>query len=148
MTYYDVVNQAIELTVITDEETAWSYLEPRYREVLRDNGIHLPGNMLNGDAKDEELWEILKLEVEKRNAKHNVAHALAEWAYTVLTQTIDPALVNEENELMSNIIDYMKLNQEVKDREKELSEREAKVNMKEKTRKIAPISFAKKEVVH
>ena len=88
MSYHETVNEAIEQTIITDEETAVSYLEPRYREVLRENNLHLPDNKEDGDAYDQELWEILKLEVEKRNAKHNVSHALAEWAYTILTQTI------------------------------------------------------------
>ena len=148
MSYHDVVNKAIELTVIQDEETAVSYLEPRYREVLRENDLYLPGHEQTGDFYDQELWEILKLEVEKQNAKHNVAHALAEWAYQILTQTIDPALVGEENELMQNIIEYMQLNQEVKEKKKELDEREAQVDMKAKAAQTAPIgmSFAKKDV--
>lgn len=148
MTYHDTVNEAIEQTIITDEETAVSYLEPRYREVLRENNLHLPNNKEDGDVYDQELWEILKLEVEKLNAKHNVSHALAEWAYTILTQTIEPEMLTEENELMKNIMDYMQLNQEVKEKKKELDEREAEMDMKVKTKQVAPagLSFAKKEV--
>jgi len=148
MNYHDVVNQAIELTVIQDEETAVSYLEPRYREVLRENGLYLPGHVFDGDEKDKELWEILKLEVEKQNAKHNVSHALAEWAYTILTQTIEPELVSEENDLMKNIMDYLQLNQEVKEKKAELENKEAEIDMKAKVVKNTPVgmSFAKKEV--
>lgn len=112
--YYDVVNQAIDLTVITDEDTGVSYLEPRYRRVLQDNDLHLPGNGLYGDLKDQELWEILKLEVEKRNAQHNVVHALAEWAYAVLSETVNPALAQQEDELMRHILDYMQANEDGK----------------------------------
>jgi len=142
MNYHDVVNQAIELTVIQDEETAVSYLEPRYREVLRENELSLPGHVFDGDEKDKELWEILKLEVEKQNAKHNVSHALAEWAYTILTQTIEPELVSEENDLMKNIMDYLQLNQEVKEKRQELEDKE------ERPTKSVPsgMSFAKKNV--
>ena len=148
MSYHETVNEAIEQTIITDEETAVSYLEPRYREVLRENNLHLPDNKEDGDVYDQELWEILKLEVEKRNAKHNVSHALAEWAYTILTQTIEPEMLTEENELMKNIMDYMQLNQEVKEKKKELDEREAEMDMKAKTKQVTPagLSFAKKEV--
>lgn len=148
MNYHDIVNQAIELTVIQDEETAVSYLEPRYREVLRENGLSLPGHVFDGDEKDKELWEILKLEVEKQNAKHNVSHALAEWAYTILTQTIEPELVSEENDLIKNIMDYLQLNQEVKEKKAELENKEAEIDMKAKAVKNTPVgmSFAKKEV--
>jgi len=142
MNYHDVVNQAIELTVIQDEETAVSYLEPRYREVLRENELSLPGHVFDGDEKDKELWEILKLEVEKQNAKHNVSHALAEWAYTILTQTIDPELVSVDNDFMKNIMDYLQLNQEVKEKRQELEDKE------ERPTKSVPsgMSFAKKNV--
>lgn len=148
MNYHDVVNQAMELTIVTDEETAVSYLEPLYREILRENGLSLPHHVLDGDAYDQELWEILKLEVEKRNAKRNVSHALAEWAYTILTQTIEPGLLDEENELMKNIVDYLQLNQEVNAKKSELDEREAKVDVKEKIAQATPVgvSFAKKDI--
>ena len=148
-TYYDIVNEAIELTVVTDEEAGTTYLEPRYRSILADNNLHLPGNMLPGDAKDEELWEILKLEVEKRNQQHNVAHALAEWAYHILSNTIDPELLSEENDLMNNIIEYMQLKQEVSDKKTELDNEEHELTQKEKigSNKLPiGISFAKKEV--
>ena len=150
MLYYDVVNLAIEMTVFTDEDTAWSYLEPKYRDVLRENDIHLPGYDHDGDEKDQELWEILKLEVEKRNAKHNVAHAIAEWAYQILTQTVEPTLISEENELMQNIMDYMKLDMEVKEKKRELDDREAEIDVKEKINKMKPVgmSFAKKDVIN
>ena len=128
MTYYDVVNQAIDLTVITDENSGVSYLEPRYRVVLHDNDIHLPGYSSYGDLKDQELWEILKLEVEKRNAQQNVMNALASWAFNVLTSTVDPALTNEENELMKNIVDYMQLNKEVKEIKEDLDQREQEID--------------------
>ena len=149
MTYYDAVNQAIDLTVVTDEETGVSYLEPRYRSVLFDNDIGLPGHVLPGDYKDEELWEILKLEVEKRNAKHNVSHALSEWAYTILTQTVDPALVSEENDLMKNIMEYLQLNQEVKEKKEELDQEEINANCESKAKQSSPIgiSFTKKEIL-
>lgn len=137
MLYYDVINKAMELTVVTDEETSVSYLEPCYRDILRENDLCLPGREAEGDPKDQELWEILKLEVEKRNAKRNVAHALAEWAYQILTETIDPALLSEETELMKNITEYLQANQEVKEAKEELA--------KKPDRKLpAGINFAKK----
>lgn len=148
MNYHDIVNQAIEQTIIQDEDTGVSYLEPRYREVLRENNIFLPGHMLDGDAKDQELWEILRLEVDKQNAKHNVSHALSEWAYAILTQTVDPAIESEQNDLIKNIMDYMQLNQEVKEKKAELDAKEIELDAKAKASTNSPIgiSFVKKEI--
>lgn len=141
MTYHETINQAIELVVLTDEDTGVSYLEPRYRDLLRETNLHLPDNETPGDAADQELWEILKLEVEKRNAKSNVLHALAEWAYTILTQTIDPALLDEENELMKNITEYMQTNQEVKEKKVELEQKEKELDEKQNLSSKLPVGL-------
>ena len=37
MSYFDVLNEAYELVVVTDELTGISYLQPAYKMLLRDN---------------------------------------------------------------------------------------------------------------
>ena len=101
MNYFEIVNKAIELTIETVTETNQSYLEPRYKEILREADVHLP------DLPDEELYEILKLEVEKRNAKTNKLLPVVEWLYDLLVRKIEPAMLDEENELMKNVLEYL-----------------------------------------
>ena len=110
MSYFDVVNDAIELCVVTDEDTGMSYLEPKYRMLLRETNMHLPD-----DAPDEELYEILKLEVEKRNALNNHVHAMVNFLIGLMTESVDPAILQEENELLKNVTEYMQANQQAKD---------------------------------
>ena len=110
MSYFDVVNDAIDLCVVTDEDTGMSYLEPRYRAVLRETNIHLPG-----DAPDEELYEILQLEVQKRNAQINHIHAFVNFLIGLMGETVDPALMQEENELLKNVTEYMQAKQSKED---------------------------------
>ena len=131
MSYFDVVNEAIDLTVVTDEYTGVSYLEPRYRILLEDNNVHLPGHTVNGDEKDQELYEILKLEVEKRNALMDFGHPVMEWMYTMLAQVVDPAMTEEQNDLIKNVTEYLKLNKELKEKEKTLETKEGDLEKKE-----------------
>lgn len=126
--YYSVVNKAIELCVETAEYSEVSFLQPRYREVLRENGLFLG----NEEDSQEELYEILKLEVEKRNAENNRLMPLLTWADTVVNGLVTPAEEQEQNELIKNLLEYMKLNEQVKEREKDVAIREIAMDNKEK----------------
>lgn len=126
--YYEVVNAAIDAVVETDEYSGVSYLQPRYRQFLREQRLYL-GN--ESDPQDE-LYEILKLEVEMRNAKNDQLTPLLSWINTVVNETIKPEEEEQTNELMKNLLEYMKLNEEVKQREKDIAVREVVMDNKEK----------------
>ena len=108
MSYFDVLNKAYELVVVTDELTGISYLQPAYKMLLRDNEVHLPGYDAIANNNDSELWEAVKLEVEKRNAMLNFVNPVAEWVYSVVATNVDPAMTQEENELIKNVLEYLK----------------------------------------
>lgn len=112
MTYFETVHQAIEQTVFTDENTGVSYLDPMYRETLRQSGL-IATNYEDDDTPEivpeDELVEILKLEVEKRNAKNNHLSAVAQWAWDVIDTQIAPAISDAENEMASDLVKYMQL---------------------------------------
>ena len=141
MTYFEAMEAAIELTVVTDSISGMSYLEPNYRLLLKESGISLPN-----DKDGSELYELLHLEVEKRNAKLNRLQPVLDWLYDVMTTTVDPAVTQEENELIKNVMDYMKLNSDLKVKEKELEQKEQGLEVKERVGNVIPfdINFNKK----
>lgn len=141
--YYSVVNQAIELCVETAEYSGVSFLQPRYREVLRENGLFLG----NEEDSQEELYEILKLEVEKRNAENNRITPLLTWVDTIVNEVVTPAEEQEQNELIKNLLEYMKLNEQIKEREKDVAIREIAMDNKEKlaTYNQRDFSFAERD---
>ena len=53
MSYFETVDKAIDLTVVTDDITGLTYLEPMYKEILRQNDVSL--------EDEDELYELLKL---------------------------------------------------------------------------------------
>lgn len=107
MSYFDVLNKAYELVVVTDELTGISYLQPSYKMLLRDNEVHLPDYDSIVNNNDPELWEAVKLEVEKRNAMLNFVNPVAEWVYSAIANTVEPAMTQEENELLKNVMEYL-----------------------------------------
>lgn len=129
--YFDIINEAIDLVVVTDEHTNKSYLEPRYRELLRESDIHL-----DNDPDNVELYEALELEVKKRNAVNDKAFALIDWIYDIVNTVADPAVTQENNELMKNMLEYMELKNKLQDKEKELDIKEKSIDVKQNISKM------------
>lgn len=136
MNYYDIINQAIELVVV-DAGNGLSFLEPRYKEALRIAGLLDHEDVI----KPEELFEAVKLEVEKRNAIGNKMNIIAAWIANTIDTVVDPAITKEENELMKNMLSYLERDKEVKEKEEELSEKENEINIKENIDKVVPFGL-------
>ena len=92
------------------------------------------------DVKEE-----LDCEVQMRNARQDKWPILGEILYKMLTAEIEPQVIQEQNELLKNVQEYMKEKNKVEEKKVELAEREKKVEEKEKVKEIAKgMSFAKK----
>ena len=128
MNYYDIINQAIELVVV-DAGNGLYFLEPRYKEALRIAGLTEHEDVID----PEELFEVVRLEVEKRNTVGNKMNIIAAWIANTLDTVIDPAITKEENELMKNMLAYL--------------DRDKKKDTKPMTGKVVPfgVNLAKKK---
>ena len=138
MNYYDIINQAIELVVV-DAGNGLCFLEPRYKEALRIAGLLDHDEVIS----EEELIEAIKLEVEKRNIMNNKMNVIAAWVAKTIEEVIDPAITQEENQLMLNLLNYLERDKQVKEKEEELEVKEKELEVKAT---LPPnINFAKKK---
>ena len=110
MTYATFIYKAKELTIQQLDNGTW-YLEPEWQDMLYREGLgeldDLEDSYLSGwyDVED-----ILKLEVERRNAKDNKKNEVINWLYDLITATVEPAILQEENDFIKNMMDYIKVN--------------------------------------
>lgn len=109
MLYATYIQKAKEVCIDRFVESGKWYLEPDWRIILRDNQLN---NFKLQDAKID--WsiveDVLKLEVEKRNARDNKLGYVTDWLYDTLTSTVEPAMLSEETDLVKNMIDLAKAN--------------------------------------
>ena len=100
MTYTEAVAMAVTECVVTDEKSGVSYLKPVYKRILKIMGL----DRLEEDDPDlpdiEELSEILKLEVEKRNAENNFVNSVAQWFQTLKDVKLDPDTLASETQIV------------------------------------------------
>lgn len=111
MLYPTYVMKAVELTVQQLDNGTW-YLEPEWKQILRQNDLDL--SQLKDDMIDGwfELQDILVLEVERRNARDSKKNEVIEWVHKLITETAEPAMLQEETDYIKNVIEFMKLNHE------------------------------------
>ena len=123
MLYATYMQKAKEVCIDRFVESGKWYLEPDWRIILRDNQLN---NFKLQDVKID--WsiveDVLKLEVEKRNARDNKLGYVADWLYDTLTSTVEPAMLSEETDLVKNMLELAKANR--------ANEKQAEEGQKEK----------------
>lgn len=110
MTYATFIYKAKELTIQQLDNGTW-YLEPEWQDMLYREGLgeldDLEDSYLSGwyDVED-----ILKLEVERRNARDNKKNEVINWLHEVITATVEPAMTQEETDYIAAITEFIKAN--------------------------------------
>ena len=114
MTYASFIHKAMELTVQQFDNGTW-YLEPEWQDMLYREGL---GDIENLEDSYLDGWytleDILKLEVEKRNARDSKKNEVINWLYELITATVEPAILQEETDYIKQVTEFMKLNHETK----------------------------------
>lgn len=118
MLYTDFINKAYDLT-IEQADNGLFYLEPLWRNILYDNQMNVSDI---SDAKTDwrAIFDVLKLEVEKRNTVNSTKPEVLKWIYDIITAQVEPAILSEETDYVKAVTDFVKANH---DKEKEEWER-------------------------
>ena len=109
MLYSKFIFNAKEKTIKQLENGMW-YLEPEWKDVIcRDMEVKNVEDVKDGFLSD--WWDvenILRLEVDKRNAQNNKLNYVVDWVYDILNEKVDPMMLNDEIELAKNMIESRK----------------------------------------
>ena len=94
------------------------YLNPMWRFILEDNRLDW-SNISDNVIDDEEVEDVLKLEVEKRNVVNSLKPYVVEWVHNIITASVEPAILQEETDYLKNLTEYLKANKEAQDLKEE-----------------------------
>ena len=115
MLYMNFINKAKEVTIEQHENGMW-YLQPEWKYILYLNGL---ATLKLRDFRPDwyTIEDNLKLEVEKRNAGESKINTVMRWADDIVNNKIDPAMVEEENDLIANALAFAQMNRQQTDGE-------------------------------
>ena len=120
MLYTEYINKAINLTV-TEADNGLFYLEPLWRNILYDNNMNI---RIISDTKTDwnRIYDVLKLEVEKRNTINSKTPAVVDWLYNIIIAQIEPAILEEETDYIKQMTEFMRANHELEMKDKNKKE--------------------------
>jgi len=129
MTMY---NKAVTLCVHQDDASGRAFVEPLWREILESEGIRV-------NTKDEpRMLEVLTLAAKKLDAQNDRTQMVMGWLGDIITTQIEPAVLEEETEYIKNLMEYMRLNNQLKEKEKALDEKEEALESREEIKEMFP----------
>lgn len=115
MLYTEFINKAIDLTIV-EADNGLFYLEPLWRNILFDNKMNIK---TISDVKVDWNWifDVLKLEVEKRNTINSKKPAVINWIYDIISAQVEPAMLAEETDYIEQVINFMKESHKIQNAE-------------------------------
>lgn len=113
MLYGEYIEKAKDLT-ITQADNGLYYVEPMWRSILDDNELYF-NEISDAKVKPEDVLEILKLEVEKRNTVNSNKPYVLNWLYDLITTQVEPAMLQEETDFIKQVTEFMKTNHELQE---------------------------------
>lgn len=145
MLYSEYFTKAYKVSISEIEKTGLVFQEPHYRVYLTEEG-QTPDQVTDFPITWEDVREVQELEVKKTNSLYDNTRAVVDWLYLAINEVIDPTMTEQENELLKNVTEYMKLNASLKDREKDIEKKEKTLEDKTNIVQLTPgMNFSKRK---
>lgn len=138
MLYSEYMNKVKEIALLTNENNGLTYIRPDYEYILAASELKLEDiSDYEGVTKDS-VYKQLLLERDMRNTQKDKMPLIAQWLYDVISTVVEPAIVEEQNQLIKDMLEYRKEKNAIDTRTQELNKKE---QMLEEQSKILPMNF-------
>lgn len=138
MLYSEYMDKVKEMALITSEKNGLTYIRPDYEYLLNASGLSLDEVIDFKNATREVVHQHLILERDMRNAQKDISPIVMQWVYDVISTVVDPAIIEQENQLIQDMIEYRKEKNAIDVRTLELDKKE---QLLEEQSKILPMNF-------
>lgn len=126
MLYSEYIQKAKAMCLAIDDINNMAYLLPDYRYILHLSGMKLEDVTDFPGVTPEIVAENLKLEADGYNARNNMVPGIAAWLRETILDVLSPIAAQEQDELIKNLVEYMKATADKKEAEAKADEAKAK----------------------
>ena len=138
MLYYEYMDKVKELALVTNEKNGLTYIRPDYEYLLETSGLSLDDVTDFEKASGTVVYRQLLLERDMRNAQNNISPVVMQWLYDVISTVVEPAIVEQQNQLIKDMLEYQKEKNAIDERTKALDMQQQALEEKSK---IIPMNF-------
>ena len=108
MLYPDFIHQAIDLTIV-EADNGLFYLDPMWKSILYDHKLDIK-RISSFKTTWDEVFSVLKLEVERRNTVCSKLNDVVNWVYGIVIDNLDAIKTDTESEYFKILSEYAKTN--------------------------------------
>lgn len=138
MLYSEYMDKVKAIALLTNENTGLTYIRPDYEYILASSELNLEDVSDFENVTHDVVHRQILLERDMRNAQHDKTPAVMQWLYEVISTVVEPALAEEQNKLIQDMLAYRKERNSIDKRTKEL---DLQQQVLEKKSKIVPLNF-------
>ena len=138
MLYSEYMDQVKEIALLVNGTNGMTYIRPDYAYVLASSEIKL-SDITDFDGVNEQIvLEHLKLERDMLNTQMDQSPIVMQWLSDVISTVVEPTIIDQQNKLIKDMIEYRKEKNSIDERTKEL---DLKQQALEDKSKILPLNF-------
>ena len=138
MLYSEYMDKVKSIALLTNENTGLTYIRPDYEYMLAAMELTLDGVTDYPNATTDMVYRQLLLERDMRNAQTDKTPVVMQWLHDVISTVVEPAIVEEQNKLIKDMLEYRKERNAIDNRTKELDQKQQALEEKSK---ILPMNF-------
>lgn len=138
MLYSEYMDKVKDIALLTNENTGLTYIRPDYEYILDGEEFSLDDVTDFENVSKLVVHNQLLLERDMRNAQTDKTAIVMQWLYDVITTVVEPAIVDEQNQLIKDMLEYRKERNAIDERTKKLDEKQQALEEKSK---IMPMNF-------
>jgi hypothetical protein len=112
------------IALLTNENTGLTYIRPDYEYILDNEEFSLDDVTDFENVSKLVVHNQLLLERDMRNAQMDKTAIVMQWLYDVITTIVEPAIVEEQNQLIKDMLEYRKERNAIDERTKELDQKQ------------------------
>lgn len=127
MLYQEYIQKAKNICVAVDDVNNTAYLLPDYRYILYLSGLKIEDVSDFPGVNMDIVCENLKLEADAYNARNNMTPAISSWIRETILDVFSPIESAEQDELMKNIIEYLRVAADKREAEAKKLEAKARI---------------------
>lgn len=110
MYYQSFIMEAEKLTILLTDNGIW-FLDPEWKDIIcREITPDVDKLEDSYISTWEEVRDILELETKRRNLFDSKKKEVIDWLYETISATIEPAVLEQENDYIKQVIEFMKAN--------------------------------------
>ena len=138
MLYSEYMDKVKEIALITSEKNGLTYIRPDYEYLLAASDLSLDDVTDFENVTRTVVYRQLILERDMRNAQHDLSPVVMQWLHDVISTVVEPAIVEQQNQLIKDVLEYRKEKNAIDERTKAL---DAQQQVLEGKSKILPMNF-------